>query len=113
MAIKSTIKSTNDKHTEYIHVFAMIDIDGPDGSEKKEITLVEGVERKATKEVMKKTLAKVLNNHDLKSGIEAFLPESPGNKVAVSLTNIINIPAVGLSFLTTGSSRLITSIKSS
>jgi predicted pyridoxine 5'-phosphate oxidase superfamily flavin-nucleotide-binding protein len=36
-----------------------------------------------------------------------FLPERPGNKVAVSLTNIINNPAVGLSFLTPGSNQII------
>jgi predicted pyridoxine 5'-phosphate oxidase superfamily flavin-nucleotide-binding protein len=35
------------------------------------------------------------------------LPERPGNKVAVSLTNIINTPAVGLSFLTPGSNQII------
>lgn len=31
-----------------------------------------------------------------------LLPERPGNKVAVSLTNIINNPAIGLSFLVPG-----------
>ncbi|MFQ3170735.1 MAG: putative pyridoxine 5'-phosphate oxidase superfamily flavin-nucleotide-binding protein [Oleispira sp.] len=36
-----------------------------------------------------------------------LLPERPGNKVAVSLTNIINNPAVGLSFLVPGSNRII------
>jgi predicted pyridoxine 5'-phosphate oxidase superfamily flavin-nucleotide-binding protein len=36
-----------------------------------------------------------------------LLPERPGNKIAVSLTNIINNPAVGLSFLTPGSNQII------
>jgi predicted pyridoxine 5'-phosphate oxidase superfamily flavin-nucleotide-binding protein len=36
-----------------------------------------------------------------------FLPERPGNKVAVSLKNIINNSAVGLSFLTPGSNQII------
>jgi predicted pyridoxine 5'-phosphate oxidase superfamily flavin-nucleotide-binding protein len=36
-----------------------------------------------------------------------LLPERPGNKVAVSLTNIINNPAVGLSFLIPGSNQII------
>lgn len=36
-----------------------------------------------------------------------LLPERPGNRVAVSLTNIINNPAVGLSFLIPGSNQII------
>jgi predicted pyridoxine 5'-phosphate oxidase superfamily flavin-nucleotide-binding protein len=36
-----------------------------------------------------------------------ILPERPGNKVAVSLTNIINNPAVGLSFLIPGSNQIV------
>jgi predicted pyridoxine 5'-phosphate oxidase superfamily flavin-nucleotide-binding protein len=36
-----------------------------------------------------------------------LLPERPGNKVAVSLTNIINNPAVGLSFLIPGSNQIV------
>jgi predicted pyridoxine 5'-phosphate oxidase superfamily flavin-nucleotide-binding protein len=36
-----------------------------------------------------------------------LLPERPGNKVAVSLTNIINNPAVGLSFLIPESNQIL------
>jgi len=36
-----------------------------------------------------------------------LLPERPGNKIAVSLTNIINNPAVGLSFLVPGSKTVL------
>jgi len=36
-----------------------------------------------------------------------LIPERPGNKIAVSLTNIINNPAIGLSFLTPGSNQII------
>jgi predicted pyridoxine 5'-phosphate oxidase superfamily flavin-nucleotide-binding protein len=36
-----------------------------------------------------------------------LLPERPGNRVAVSLTNIINNPAVGLSFLIPGLNQII------
>jgi predicted pyridoxine 5'-phosphate oxidase superfamily flavin-nucleotide-binding protein len=36
-----------------------------------------------------------------------LLPERPGNKVAVSLTNIINNPAVGLSFVIPGSHQIL------
>jgi predicted pyridoxine 5'-phosphate oxidase superfamily flavin-nucleotide-binding protein len=36
-----------------------------------------------------------------------LLPERPGNRVAVSLTNIINNPVVGLSFLIPGSNQIV------
>jgi predicted pyridoxine 5'-phosphate oxidase superfamily flavin-nucleotide-binding protein len=36
-----------------------------------------------------------------------LLPERPGNRVAVSLTNIINNPTVGLSFLIPGSNQIV------
>ncbi len=36
-----------------------------------------------------------------------LLPERPGNKVAVSLTNVINNPAIGLCFLVPGSSKVL------
>ncbi|MFT4764897.1 MAG: uncharacterized membrane protein HdeD (DUF308 family) [Oleispira sp.] len=75
LILKSTMSSTtNGKHTEYMGVFAKIDINGPNGSVKKEIKLVEGIEGNAAGEAMKRKLADALleNNNDLKGELEAF-----------------------------------------
>jgi uncharacterized protein len=44
---------------------------------------------------------RIINENNL------LLPERPGNKVAVSLTNIINNPAIALSFLVPGSNKVL------
>ena len=75
LILKSTMSSTsNGKHTEYMAIYAKVDINGPSGSEEKEIKLVEGIEGNATGEAMKRKLADALleNNNDLKGELEAF-----------------------------------------
>jgi len=75
LILKSTMSSTtNGKHTEYMAIYAKVDVNGPSGSEEKEIKLVEGIEGNATGEAMKRKLADALleNNNDLKGELEAF-----------------------------------------
>ena len=75
LVLKSTMSSTtNGKQTEYMAVYAKVDINGPNGLVKKEIKLVEGIEGKAAGEAMERKLAEVLleNNNNLKGELEAF-----------------------------------------
>jgi hypothetical protein len=75
LLLKSTMSSTtNGQHTEYMGIFAKIDINGPNGSVNQEIKLVEGIEGKAAGEAMKRKLADALleNNNNLKGELEAF-----------------------------------------
>jgi hypothetical protein len=75
LVLKSTMSSTaNGKQTEYMAVYANVDINGPNGFENKEIKLVEGIEGKAAGEAMKRKLADALveNNNNLKGELEAL-----------------------------------------
>lgn len=68
LVLKTTMSSTtNGKQTEYMAIYAKVDINGPNGSIKKEIKLVEGIEGKAAGEAMERKLADALlvNNNDL------------------------------------------------
>ena len=74
LTLKSTMSSTtNGKHTEYMAIYANVDITGPNGSEKKEIKLVEGIEGKAAGEAMNRKLKAVLldRNSNLQGELEA------------------------------------------
>lgn len=75
LLLKTTMSSTtNGKKTEFMAIYAKVDITGPNGSEKKEIKLVEGIEGKAAGEAMKRKLIDFLtakNNSDLKGELEA------------------------------------------
>ena len=62
LILKTTMSSTtNGKHTEYMAIYAKVDINGPNGSVKKEIKLVEGIEGKAAGEAMERKLANHLS----------------------------------------------------
>jgi hypothetical protein len=64
LTLKSTMSSTsNGKQTEYMAIFAKLDINGPNGSVKKDIKLVEGIEGKAAGEAMKRKLTDHLNEN--------------------------------------------------
>ena len=74
LTLKSTMSSTtNGKHTEYMAIYANVDITGPNGSVKKEIKLVEGIEGKAAGEAMNRKLKAVLlgRNSNLQGELEA------------------------------------------
>lgn len=58
LILKTTMSSTsNGKQTEYMTLYAKVNIDGPNGSVNKEIKLVEGIEGKAAGEAMERKLA--------------------------------------------------------
>jgi len=62
LILKTTMSSTtNGKSTDYMAIYAKVDINGPNGSEKKEIKLVEGIEGKAAGEAMERKLVNHLN----------------------------------------------------
>ena len=62
LILKTTMSSTtNGKQTEYMAIYAKVDINGPNGSVNKEIKLVEGIEGKAAGEAMERKLANHLN----------------------------------------------------
>lgn len=65
---------SNGKQTEYIAVYAKIDIKGPNGTVNKEIKLIESIEGKGAGEAMERKLAEALleNNNDLKGELEAI-----------------------------------------
>jgi hypothetical protein len=64
--------TTNGKQTEYMAIYAKVDINGPNGPIKKEIKLVEGIEGKAAGEAMERRLTEVLleSNNDLSGELE-------------------------------------------
>ena len=73
--LKTTMSSTsNGKQTEYMAIFAKVDINGPNGSIKKEIKLVEGIEGKAAGEAMKRKIIETLiaKNNDFEGELEAL-----------------------------------------
>lgn len=75
LTLKRTMSSTtNGKQVEYMAIYAKIDINGPNGSVKKEIKLVEGIEGKGAGEAMERKLANALieNNNNLKGELEAL-----------------------------------------
>lgn len=75
LKLKTTMSSTsNGKQTEYMAVYAQINVNGPNGSIKKDIKLVEGIEGKAAGEAMERKLAEAIlnNNNDLKGELEAL-----------------------------------------
>lgn len=75
LILKTTMSSqTNGKQTEYMALYATVNIDGPNGAVNKEIKLVEGIEGKAAGEAMEQKLVKVLaeNNKGLKGELEAL-----------------------------------------
>lgn len=75
LILKSTMSSTsNGKHTEYMAIYAKVDINGPNGSENKKIKLVEGIESRSAGEAMERKLIEALaqNNNNLKGELEAL-----------------------------------------
>lgn len=75
LTLKTTMSSTsNGKQTEYMAIYAHIDMNGPNGSVKKEIKLVEGIEGKAAGEAMERKLIDALleKNNNLKGELEAL-----------------------------------------
>jgi hypothetical protein len=73
--LKTTMSSTsNGKQTEYMALYAKVNIDGPNGSVSKEIKLVEGIEGKSAGKVMERKLIDALltNNNELKGEFEAL-----------------------------------------
>ena len=60
--------------TEYMGIYAKVNIKGPNGSQKKEIKMVEGIEGKPAGEAMMRKLTDVLivNNNNLKGELEAL-----------------------------------------
>jgi hypothetical protein len=73
--LKSTMSSTtNGKHTEYMGIYAKVDINTPNGSVKKDIKLVEGIEGRAAGEAMERKIHEFLleNNNELKGELEAL-----------------------------------------
>jgi hypothetical protein len=75
LILKTTMSSqTNGKQTEYMAVYAKVDINGPNGSVNKEIKLVEGIEGKAAGEAMERKLAEALleNNNNFKGELEVL-----------------------------------------
>lgn len=73
LILKSTMSSTtNGKQTEYMAIYAKVDINGPNGIERKEIKLVEGIEGKGAGEAMERKLAEHLNE-DLNANLSQEL----------------------------------------
>lgn len=75
LILKSTMTSThNGIKTEYMGIYAKVNIKGPNGSQKKEIKMVEGIEGKPAGEAMMRKLTDVLivNNNNLKGELEAL-----------------------------------------
>lgn len=75
LILKSTMTSThNGIKTEYMGVYAKININGQNGSLKKEIKLVEGIEGRPAGEAMMRKLtdALIVNNNNLKGELEAL-----------------------------------------
>ena len=75
LLLKTTLTSTtNGKRTEYMAIYAKVELNGPNGSVKKEIKLVEGIEGNAAGEAMKRQLIDALleTNNDLKGELEAL-----------------------------------------
>ena len=73
--LKSTMSSTtNGKHTEYMGIYAKVDINTQNGLVKKEIKLVEGIEGRAAGEAMKRKLSAFLleTHNNLKGELEAL-----------------------------------------
>jgi uncharacterized membrane protein HdeD (DUF308 family) len=73
LVLKTTMSSQSDgKQTEYMAIYAKVDINGPNGSVNKEIKLVEGIKGKSAGEAMERKLAEALleNNNDLKGELE-------------------------------------------
>lgn len=73
LELKSTMSSTtNGKQTEYMAIYAKVDINGPNGLENKEIKLVEGIEGRAAGEAMERKLIDALLelNNDLQGELE-------------------------------------------
>ena len=75
LILKSTMSSTsNGIKTEYMGIYAKVDINGPNGSQVKEIKLVEGIEGRPAGEAMMRKLTDTLivNNNNLKGELEAL-----------------------------------------
>jgi len=75
LVLKTTMSSTsNGKQTEYMAIYANIEINGPNGSVKKQIKLVEGIEGKGAGEAMERKLADSLieKNNNLNGELEAL-----------------------------------------
>lgn len=73
LVLKNTMSSTtNGKSTDYMAIYAKVDINGPNGMEKKEIKLVEGIEGKRAGEAMERKLTDALLeiNNDLQGELE-------------------------------------------
>jgi hypothetical protein len=73
LVLKNTMSSTtNGKSTDYMAIYAKVEINGPNGVEKKEIKLVEGIEGKAAGEAMERKLIDALLelNNDLQGELE-------------------------------------------
>lgn len=76
LILKSTMSSTtNGKHTEYMAIYAKIDINTPNGSVNKDIKLVEGIEGRAAGEAMERKIQEFLleSNNELKGKLEGEL----------------------------------------
>ena len=75
LILKTTMSSTtNGKQTDYMAVYAKVDINGPNGSIKKEIKLVEGIEGKGAGEAMERKLINMLlaDKNNLEGELEIF-----------------------------------------
>ena len=79
LILKSTMSSTsNGKQTEYMAIYATITLNSPNGSIKKDIKLVEGIEGRAAGEAMERKLITALldtnnaTNNNLKGELEAL-----------------------------------------
>lgn len=75
LLLKTTLTSTtNGKRTEYMAIYAKVALNSPNGSVKKEIKLVEGIEGNDAGEAMKRKLIDALleTNNDLKGELEAL-----------------------------------------
>ncbi len=75
LQLKTTMSSTvNGIKTDYMAIYAKVDINGPNGAVKKEIKLVEGIEGKAAAEAMARKLSEYLlvHNNDLTGELEAL-----------------------------------------
>lgn len=75
LTLKTTMSSTsNGKQTEYMAIYAQIDVNSPNGSIKKDIKLVEGIEGKAAGEAMERKLIDALmeKSNNLKGELEAL-----------------------------------------
>lgn len=75
LILKSTMSSTsNGIKTEYMGIYAKVDINSPNGSQAKEIKLVEGIEGRPAGEAMMRKLtdALIVNNNNLNGELEAL-----------------------------------------